>query len=145
MRVTRRTTRHSPRVREVMTVGLVATHAQEPLAEVAVCMRDNAVGAVAIMDGDELKGIVTERDLMRATADGRSPRATLASAYMTPDPATIIPEETVEEAAARMVALTIRHLPVMEEGRVVGVISARDVLASGEVSKDLAQLAYEPW
>jgi CBS domain-containing protein len=97
------------------------------------------------MQGDELKGIVTERDLMRATADGVSPRATLASAYMTPDPATIIPEVTVEEAAARMVALRIRHLPVVEEGRVVGVISARDVLASGEVSKDLAQLAYEPW
>jgi CBS domain-containing protein len=127
-----------------MTEGVIAAHPQETLVEIAVRMRDHAVGAVAIMEGDELKGIVTERDLTRATADGLSPRATVAEAYMTPAPLTITAQETVEDAVSRMVERRIRHLPVIEDGRVIGVVSARDVLVDVEPG-DLGQLAYEPW
>jgi CBS domain-containing protein len=146
VKVTRRSSRRSSvTAREIMTAGVIATHAEESLADIATRMRDHAVGAIAIMDGEELKGILTERDLTRATADGLSPRVTSAKAYMTPDPVTIVADDRLEVAAARMVAHGIRHLPVVEEGRVVGIVSARDVLANSEPSPDLAQLAYEPW
>ena len=127
-----------------MTEGVIAARPQESLVEIAVRMRDHAVGAVAIIEGDELKGIVTERDLTRATADGVSPHSTVAEGYMTPEPLTITAQETVEDAVSRMVERRIRHLPVIEDGRVIGVISARDVLVDAEPG-DLGQLAYEPW
>ena len=128
-----------------MTEGLVATHPHESLADVANRMRDHGVGAVAIMEDERLVGIITERDLMRAIADGLSPRVTPASRYMTPGPLTVGPEEDVGDAAAQMSARRIRHLPVMEQGKVVGLLSARDVLRIQEPSTDLAELAYEPW
>jgi CBS domain-containing protein len=128
-----------------MTMGVIATNHYESLADVAVRMRDHAVGAVAIMEGEQLKGIITERDLTRATADGLSPRVTSAAAYMTPDPVTIGADEPVREASSTMAARGIRHLPVVEDGRVIGVISARDLLLSNEPLPDLAQLVFEPW
>jgi CBS domain-containing protein len=128
-----------------MTIGVIATDRSESLADIAIRMRDHGVGAVIIMDGQTLNGILTERDLTRATADGLSPRVTAAEVYMTPDPVTIAAEESVEAAAARMVERGIRHLPVVEEGQVIGVVSARDLLLSAEPCRDLAQLAFEPW
>ena len=144
VRVSRRTPSPPSSVRDVMTEGLIAAGPGETLVEIAVRMRDHAVGAVAIMDGGELKGIVTERDLTRATADGLSPHETVAEAYMTPAPLTITAQETVEDAVSRMVERRIRHLPVVEEGRVIGLISSRDVLVDAEPG-ELGQLAYEPW
>jgi CBS domain-containing protein len=145
MRVTRRTPTPPSRVRDVMTMGVVATHPNESLADIAVRMRDQGIGAVAIMEGEELIGIITERDLSRATADGLSPRVTPAKAYMTSDPWTIDADGEVSEAASTMSTRGIRHLPVTEEGRVIGFVSARDLLLSNEPCGDLAELAYEPW
>ena len=145
MRVTRKTSTPPSRVRDVMTKGMVATHPNESLADIAVRMRDQRVGAVAITEGDELIGIVTERDLSRATADGLSPRVTPASAYMTAEPFTIDVDKEVGEAASTMATRGIRHLPVTEQGRVIGFVSARDLLFSNESCRDLAELAYEPW
>jgi CBS domain-containing protein len=145
MRLTRRTRKRPMRVREVMSEGVIAAHSMESLADIAVRMRDHAVGAIAIMEGEGLKGIITERDLMRATADGLSPRVTTADAYMTQDPLTIGPDDAANEAASRMVERCIRHLPVMKDGRVIGVVSARDLLLNTEPCRDIAQLVYEPW
>ena len=128
-----------------MTEGLVATHPQESLSDVAQRMRDHGVGAVAIMEGEKLVGIVTERDLTRATVDGLSPRITPAARYMSPDPVTIAPEVDAGEAAALMSAHRIRHLPVVEEGKLIGFLSARDILRIQQGCGDLADLAYEPW
>ena len=128
-----------------MTEGLVATHPHESLTNVANRMRDHGVGALAIMEDEQLVGIITERDLMRAIADGLSPSATRAAEYMTRGPLTVGPEDLLGEASAQMSARRIRHLPVVEEGRVVGLLSARDVLRIQELSNDLADLAYEPW
>ena len=145
MRVSRRSRRRRDTVRSVMTEGLVATHPDESLTDLASRMRDRGVGAVAIMEEERLVGIITERDLMRAIADGLSPRVTPASAYMTRGPLTIGPDDEVHEAAAQMSANRIRHLPVIEQGRVVGFLSARDILRIQDSCRDLAELAYEPW
>jgi CBS domain-containing protein len=145
MRVTRRAARPPSKVRDLMTRGVVSTDENECLSDIAIRMRGQAVGAVAIMEDEKLKGIITERDLSRATADGLSPRVTPASVYMTPDPLTIDPDEVASKAASIMAQHGIRHLPVVEKARVIGVLSARDLLLSNELCRDLAELAYEPW
>src|SRR5579884_826750 len=75
-----------------------------------------------------------------------APGATPTEAAMTPNPRTIAPDDPVEEAAAAVIELGVRHLPVVEGPRIVGFISARDLLARGRSRPvDFDQLTYEPW
>ena len=124
--------------------GLPAVAPDDHLADVARRMRADRVGAVAVMVNGRLVGIITERDLMRAVADGVGPERASASERMTPDPRTIDRDELATTAAERMIELGVRHLPVVGDGGVLGVISARDLLRLGRPTS-LEQLAYEPW
>ena len=116
----------------------------EPLAAAADRMRGQSVGALAVMEAGRLAGILTERDLLRALADGVDPRVTTVAACMTADPRTIDVGAHAGDAADRLIERSVRHLPVMEEDRVVGMISARDLLALGR-RPALETLCYEPW
>lgn len=129
---------------DLMRPGLPAVDPADTLADVAKRMRRDRVGAVAVMEGGRLAGIVTERDLMRTVADGLDPGRTIASERMTPDPRTIAHDELATNAAEVMIELGVRHLPVVDDDGVVGVISARDLLRLGRPIP-LEQLAYEPW
>jgi len=102
----------------------------EPLLTLARCMRDHAIGVLPVYDGDRLAGIISERDLVAALADGAAATA-VAAAYMTPDPVTAAPDEDSAAVALRMVEVGVRHLPVVERGQVVGMVSARDLLMLG--------------
>jgi CBS domain-containing protein len=118
-----------------MKVGSLCRHEvmtaspEESLAEVASRMQYNEVGALAIFEDENLVGIVTERDLVRAMAEGVDTGTTAVALYMTPDPLTIDEDAEAAEAAAFMMKVGARHLPVVDGGRVVGMISARDLLA----------------
>jgi CBS domain-containing protein len=129
-------------VGSLMMPGVLAAAPDEPIMEVADRMRTSRVGAATVMEDERLVGILTERDLLRALADGLSPRDTPASACMTADPQTIAPDAEAEEAAERMIDLGVRHLPVVEDGRVVGIISARNLL---HLKRPRQLLSYEPW
>jgi signal-transduction protein with cAMP-binding, CBS, and nucleotidyltransferase domain len=100
----------------------------EPLDWAARRMREFDVGCIVVSDRDALVGIVTERDLLRAAAEGVSPRAVIVRDYMTHDPVTVDEDEDVAEAAAVMVAIGARHLPVLRGDEVVGMLSIRDLL-----------------
>jgi CBS domain-containing protein len=92
-------------------------------------MADKDVGALLVMDNDQLVGIVSERDYARKIIlHGKSSRDTLVSDMMTRVVYTIHPAQTVQECMELMIDKHIRHLPVVEEGRVIGVISIGDVL-----------------
>lgn len=132
------------RVADLTRPGLPAVEPGDHLAGVARRMRHDRVGAVVVMTGGRLVGIITERDLMRAVADGVDPERALASERMTPGPWTIDHDELATRAAGRMIELGVRHLPVVQDGGIVGVISARDLLRLGRPTP-LEQLAYEPW
>ncbi|HLB62924.1 MAG TPA: CBS domain-containing protein [Actinomycetota bacterium] len=108
---------------EVMTAG-----PEDSLADVASRMQYNEVSALAVFEDENLVGIVTERDLVRAMAEGVDPAGTAVVVYMTPDPLTIDEDAEAAEAAAFMLKVGARHLPVVDGGRVVGMISARDLL-----------------
>ena len=94
----------------------------------AARMTECCCGSILVCDGDRLRGIFTERDLLaRVVAAGRDPARTPLAEVMTPDPDTIGGGEPVAEAVRRMDEGCYRHLPVLEGGRIVGVVSLRDV------------------
>ena len=118
------------KIREVPPGRLVAVSPQTTLVEVAREMRLEDCDSVAVMGDARLVGIITERDLVRAIADGVDSKQATASVVMTPNPATVTTEEDVSVVALKMMRLGIRHLPVVDAiGKPVGLLSARNLVA----------------
>jgi CBS domain-containing protein len=114
-------------VQAIMSRNLVVVEAVTPLTEAARQMHSHSVGAVLVLSGDELSGILTERDVLRAVATGEV-EGTNVAAWMTRDPETIEPSDTSGHAAALMIHGAFRHLPVVEGGRPIGIVSIRDLM-----------------
>ena len=97
--------------------------------EAAVLMKRQGKGALLVVEGSRLSGIFTERDaLFRVIAAGRDPATTTLADVMTPQPQTMHPDEPFLKALRIMHKHGFRHLPVVEHGRPLGVVSARDAL-----------------
>ncbi len=90
-------------------------------------MHEQQTGSLLVMDGDRLVGIITERDVLKAVGRGIDPAALPIKDAMTTDVITIEPDTRLREAAKLMATKWIRHLPVVESGRVVGIVSQRDL------------------
>ena len=118
-----------PLVSEHMVTDLLTVEATTPLTDAVRKMDDRRVGAALVLEGERLVGVFTERDVLRAVAHGLMPEATVAE-WMTRGPETIEPDETAEHAAVLMIHGGFRHLPVVEEGKVVGILSIRDLMRS---------------
>ena len=110
-----------------MSRDLLAVGADVPLAEAARRMTGRGVGAVIVLDGDTLAGILTERDILRAVGSGTPGDAPVAE-WMTRQPETVEPSDATDHAASLMIHGGFRHLPVVEAGRVVGMLSIRDLM-----------------
>ena len=99
------------------------------VAEAARTMKHHNIGALLVVDGQRLCGIFTERDaLFRVVAEGRDPVTTQVSQVMTPQPQTIHPDKPFLHALRIMHVGRFRHLPVVEDGRPLGMVSSRDAL-----------------
>ena len=116
-----------PVVREHMSRNLLSVDPGETITEVAQRMVERNLGAVLVLDGGRLVGIMTERDVLRAVARGLHGDALVAE-YMTTDPETIAPDDTTQYAAVLMIHGGFRHLPVVEGDDVVGILSIRDLM-----------------
>lgn len=116
-----------PAVRDHMSSDLLTVEATVSIVEVAQRMVERNVGAVLVVDDGRLAGIMTERDLMRAVARGLRDDTVVADC-MTSDPETIAPDDTTEHAAVLMIHGGFRHLPVVDDDDVVGVLSIRDLV-----------------
>jgi CBS domain-containing protein len=116
-------------VRDLMAHSVVGGDPRQSLVEAAAEMRAHRISALAVLDNGTIVGIITERDLLRAIADGRDPGETHVSQYMTHSPRTIDASEPAATAAEVMVKHRVRHLPVTEKGRLIGFLSARDLLS----------------
>jgi CBS domain-containing protein len=114
-------------VAEHMSRDLLTVSPGDRLGEAAKRMVARGVGAVLVLAGERLEGILTERDLMRAVAGGYSDEATVAD-WMTRHPETIDAADSTDHAASLMIHGGFRHLPVVEEGHVAGIISIRDLM-----------------
>jgi len=127
-------------VRDVMTGAAVTDSATDTLRSAAERMWREQTGSLLVMDDDRLAGIITERDLLRAVALGADLATATVDEAMTAEVFTVPPDMPLRDAAREMAARWIRHLPVVDGGRVLGVISMRDVtgifaaLAPGNVS-----------
>jgi CBS domain-containing protein len=121
----------SLKLRDIMTTQVLTTSAERPVAEVTSMMVKARVGSAAVMRGSWLAGILTERDVLRAAASGSDLTKSSVSEWMTRNPITATPDTTIGEAADVMLANGFRHLPVVEGRELKGVVSIRDVLASG--------------
>jgi CBS domain-containing protein len=109
-------------------------------------MWSNQTGSLLVMDSDDLRGIITERDIMKAVARGLDPAATPVSSVMTRDVLTVAPDTPLYEAARHMAARWIRHLPVVDGDTVVGIVSQRDlvgVFAALSKDPDAVELATD--
>ena len=114
--------------------------------EAAVLMKQQGKGALLVVEGSRLTGIFTERDaLFRVIAAGRDPATTKLADVMTPQPQTIHPDEPFVNALRIMHKRGFRHLPVVEHGRPLGIVSARDALDDDlyELRVDLVQRGDE--
>ena len=118
-------------LRDIMTTKVVTTSADLPVAEVTAMMVNARVGSAVVLQGSWLAGILTERDVLRAAASRSDLTTSPVSQWMTRDPVTATPDTTAEEAAHLMLTNGFRHLPVLEGRSLRGVVSIRDVLASG--------------
>ena len=117
------------RVRDLPPQALIAVDPETSVAEVARRMRLHDTDSVAVMAEGRLLGIITERNLIGAVADGVDPEQVNAGVLMAADPATIAADEDVTMVAVKMVALGVRHLAVVdEEKRPVGLLSARNLV-----------------
>ena len=127
-------------VRDVMTGAAVTDSATDTLRSAAERMWREQTGSLLVMDDDRLAGIITERDLLRAVALGADLATATVDEAMTAEVFTVPPDMPLRDAAREMAARWIRHLPVVDGGWVLGVISMRDVtgifaaLAPGNVS-----------
>jgi len=114
-------------VREVMTQATVTESATDSLRSAAERMWRQQTGSLLITEGDHLLGIITERDVLRAVALGADPDKTSVDDAMTAEVFTVTPDMPLQAAAREMAARWIRHLPVVEHGKLLGVVSMRDV------------------
>jgi CBS domain-containing protein len=108
---------------------IVTAAADTTVGDAARLMRENHIGAVLVVNNGKLAGIFTERDaLFRVVAEGLDVKTTLLAEVMTRNPQTVRPDQKFSVALQMMYGGKFRHVPVVENGLPVGIISARDAL-----------------
>jgi CBS domain-containing protein len=120
-----------PLLRDVMRTDYISVEPQDTLGEVAERMVAGKSGSAIVKDFGRMVGILTERDMLKAMAGRVHTSEARVREWMTADPITASPETTTDEAAQTMLENGFRHLPVMERGGVVGVVSLRRVVSAG--------------
>ena len=115
---------------DVMTKDVVTLSSDSTVTDAAQVMVRGGFGSVVVVHGRMLLGILTERDVLRAAASEDDLRSAPVEGWMTPDPDTSEPDLDTEEAAGLMLSRGYRHLPVVVDGDLVGMVSLRDVLSA---------------
>ncbi len=115
------------KVRSLYRPGAARVSRTETLREAARQMREAGASCIAVMDGDRFAGIVTERDMVEAVANGVRPAEAHVDDYTNDGGASVHLDEDVTTAALKMLAIGCRHLPVLQGDRLVGTISMRDL------------------
>jgi CBS domain-containing protein len=123
-------------VGDIMTSSLFTIEATTTVAEAATVMGERRIGSALVMEGDDLLGIFTERDIVRALGQHFDAAGHAVSEWMTADPLTIPATTPAEEALRTMLDRGFRHLPIAEGDRVVGIVSMRDLTAAGVAAPD---------
>jgi CBS domain-containing protein len=121
------------RVRDVMTPGPETIQADRPAAEAAKLMKEADAGMIPVMNNGNILGTVTDRDIVvRLVAEGRDPQSTPVYEIASTEIVTIEPDRDLDEALELMAKHKVRRLPVVENGRLVGILAQADVARTGD-------------
>lgn len=133
------------KLREVMTHPVIRIHPEEPVAVAARTMAQYNIGAMPVCGSNgRVCGMITDRDIVtRCLAAGRSPAGTIVGDVMTANITAVSPDMNIEEAVALMGEKQVRRLPVMENGRLCGMVSLGDLSIKGESTLKAGNALYE--
>ncbi|MBE1531242.1 CBS domain-containing protein [Actinomadura algeriensis] len=130
------------KIRDIMTGSPTSVSPELDIVTVARAMRDEDIGAVLVAEGDDMKGLVTDRDLViRGLASGDDPKQVKIGGLASSATATIGPDDTTDKAAQLMRERAVRRLPVVEDGRPVGIISIGDLAVEKDTESALADIS----
>ena len=127
-----------------MTTRLVTMDGNDTLSAAAQEMRDSAIGDVVVTDGDSVVGIVTDRDIaVRGVAENRDPGTTRLKEITSRDVITVSQYDDAVSAADLMRTYAVRRLPVIEDGRLIGLVSMGDLAVEREPQSVLADISAD--
>jgi CBS domain-containing protein len=120
------------KIREVMTPAPETIQADRSASDAAKKMKEADAGMIPVMDNGNLLGTVTDRDIaVRVVAEGKDPQSTTVGEIASRDVVTVQPDESLDDALKKMAKHQVRRLPVVEDGRLVGVVAQADVAREG--------------
>lgn len=131
------------RIREVMTEDPATCSPEDTALDAAKAMRDGDFGAVVVVgENEQVRGILTDRDIVvRVVADGRDPSAAPISEAFTTEPTTLAPDDSLDDAVDALREAHVRRLPVVEDDRVVGIVSIGDLAEARDEKSALADIS----
>ncbi len=130
---------------DVMTRDPITMDAEATAADAARAMRDSGVGDVIVTDDGRIRGIVTDRDIaVQAVAEGRNPSEVHLGEIASTDVATVSPDDPVDRAVRIMREKAVRRVPVVEDGKPVGVVSIGDLAIEQDSTSALADISAAP-
>jgi CBS domain-containing protein len=133
------------RVRDVMTPNVFSVQTGDNLATAARAMRENEIGHLIVLDGEELFGIITDRDIVvRGIAKNCDPQMTEVKDIASQQVTTVSPEDEIDDAVQIMRDHAVRRLPVVENGRAVGVVSLGDLALERDPDSALGEISSAP-
>jgi CBS domain-containing protein len=129
-------------VEQIMTRDLRTVDASDSVVDAARVMNEADIGDVVVVSGGEVRCIVTDRDIVvRAIAEGRDPQSTTVGDVCTSELETIEPGASIDDAVRRMRESDVRRLPVVKDGRPVGIVSLGDLAVEREPDSTLADIS----
>ncbi|MEU0054162.1 CBS domain-containing protein [Streptomyces sp. NPDC006184] len=134
------------KVRDIMTAAPVAVGPQTPVVDVARLMRDQGIGVVLVAEDETLRGLVTDRDLVvRVVCEGGDIAQRSVAEACSEDLVSLSPDDDINRAVELMREHAVRRLPVVEDGRPVGIVSLGDLAVERDTDSALADIsATEP-
>jgi CBS domain-containing protein len=132
-------------IRDVMTPNPICLAPDATAVDAARAMRDSDVGNVIVVEGDTIKGIVTDRDIVvRSVADGTNPAECKLSQICTGDVKTLSPDDSSDKALQVMREHAVRRVPVVEGGKPVGVVALGDLADDKDVDGTVEKISAAP-
>lgn len=132
-------------IRDVMTPMPVALSPEQSIVEAAMLMRDEGIGDVLVVDGDRLVGLVTDRDLVvRCLADGVDLETATIQDACSGEIVSVGPDDSVDDVVSVMRDNAVRRVPVVQDGRPIGIVSIGDLAITEDPTSVLADISAAP-
>ena len=132
-------------IRDVMSANPITMPVASTVSEAARTMREANIGDIIVLEGDQLYGIVTDRDIVvRTVAEGRDPETATLGDICSREMTTLSPTDRVEDAVRLMRDKAIRRVPVIENGTPIGIVSLGDLAVSQDLHSTLGHISAAP-